>query len=1033
MRLFLQFAKQTGTRETMSSIHVKDNQRAQCSPNRVMDATTQRTLAHGAHSLRELQLMVLQGLFTDVYDADGHTPMSGLFGAHRARPLSVGALVCGLGSNANFQLGNANDAVADKPRKAVGVHNVVQLVTSTHHTLVVTRHGHLFVCGSDTVDVQLLGRMGGRDELRAQPVFSSSVFSGRSVRRVALSEHHVVFVTTDNRAFSFGNGPRGQLGLGDTVSSVSRPTDIAISGLAVDCACSATHSVVATDRDVFVFGHNAHKQLGLNDDVVWAPKAINQLSGQAAYFVGANSRSTVIVFGPTRGVGGGKTTAATMTFSSPEHDENGPRAASKSGGGGGATAAQRPTAKASDGQRIFIIGCDRLLPERLRLAVPFDDAASPSPARNQSSDSGGWRTQTSKPTSAAMQDREHNTVSALAMNEDLIVLTACDGKLYCAPAGPSLLARRWPLPLRVVDVALRVQGTTIVIRNDHGMLYELQWSYVPCSAWAGRLVRLPFVGGVASVAVAPLHVVAACGAPQDCSAPTVLIPRFGDLPGAECDLTLQAEDGKPVSVHRSVLSRSCAYFGAMSSFEATDAVVRVDSTELAMSATLSWIYDGHFVCTDGTALQASVTGGGGGGGGGDDDDSSSSSGGGSSGGESASPPSPPQKRRAVTLNADLVSEMLQLADMWLLSDLAALCVELIGDQLTTSNVFDFAELGEALTIDMAAPHPLLRRVAAFVCQHHSEIVLSPDFLEADPSCVDVLDRVIFGDRRDTSSWKKLSDAELIKLHDVALARAQFARQTKATSFAAEHANCIKLEMSRRSLPFNLDDVAEPVAPKPKPISPPVDSAQVQPPPVDEDSLLDNAVEEFLDREREASPPPLPPLDIRAEFAKAHARADAAKSAARMGRWRKKEKEAVTGAAVSPTQATPWRAVPASQSPSKSLLAIQVEQLASPDDTFAVQKAPLFSQILTGASPGRSPGKSHGSSATSDSKKTMREIMEAEASAALAAQLQAEFDKEAAEEALRVAEMAEMEERALAESKREAARHRSRGRGRGARR
>jgi hypothetical protein len=1008
------------------SIHVKDNQRALSSPNRVMSATTQRTLAHGAHSLRELQLMVVQGLFVDVYDADGHTPMSALFGAHRTRPLAVGALVFGVGSNANFQLGSANDAVAEKPRKAGGVHDVVQLVTSTHHTLAVTRRGHLVVCGSDTVDVQLLGRS-GRDELRTQPVFSSSVFPGRSVRRVALSERHVVLVTTDNRAFTFGTGPRGQLGLGDAVSSASRPTDVAIGGPAVDCACSATHSVVATDRDVFVFGHNAHKQLGLNDDVVWAPKAINQLSGQAAYFVGANSRSTVIVFGPTRG---SKTTAASVTFSSPEHDENGPRAASKSGGGGGgggATAAQRPTVKASDGQRIFIIGCDRLLPERLRLAVPFDDAASPSPARNQSSDSGGWRTQTSKPTSAAMQDREHNTVSALAMNEDLIVLTACDGKLYCAPAGPSLLARRWPLPLRVVDVALRAQGTTIVARNDHGMLYELKWSYVPCSAWAGRLVRLPFVGGVASVAAAPLHVVAACGAPQDCSGPKVLIPRFGDLPGAECDLTLQAEDGKPVSVHRSVLSRSCAYFGAMSSFEATDAVVHVDSTELAMSATLSWIYDGHFVCIDGTALQASVTGGGGG----DDDDDDSSSGG---GGESASPPGTLQKRRAVTLHADLVSEMLQLADMWLLSDLAALCVELIGEQLTTSNVFDFAELGEALTVDMAAPHPLLRRVAAFVCQHHSEIVLSPDFLEADPRCVDVLDRVIFGDRRDTSSWKRLSDAELIKLHDVALARAHFARQTKATSFAAEHANCIKLEMSRRSLPFNLDDVGEPAAPKPKPISPPVDSALAQPP-VDEESLLDNAVEEFLDREREreASPPPPPPLDIRAEFAKAHARADAAKSAARMGRWRKKEKEAVTGAAVSPTQATPWRAVPASQSPSKSLLAIQFEQLASPDDTFAVQKAPLFSQILAGASPGRSPGKSHGSSATPDNKKTMREIMEAEASAALAAQLQAEFDKEAAEEALRVAEMAEMEERALAESKREAARHRSRGRGRGARR
>lgn len=1017
----------------LEPLHVRDARIAQKSPNRVLDDESQRTLLHDAHSLTEFQLLVAQGLLVDLLDGAGRSPIQTVFGSDedvnddddvfRSKPVS-GRVVFGVGASSNFQLGNAQDTFAEHPRKAMGASDVVALATTSHHSFALNAKGHLLTCGSD--------RAGERT------LVGFTLTPGlQQVRRIAVSQNHVVAVTGANRVFSWGSGPFGQLGLGDAAKSVSRPTPVAVNGLAVDVAVSDTHSVVATDSDIFGFGLNDRGQLGCAEKVIFTPHDLTSFKGQSACLIGANCRSTIVVFGPARGAPQAPSRAAPASFmsSSPDYDENGPRRGS--GGGGAALAgggsATRPRVKASDHQRIWVIGCDRLLPERLHLGVPFEDAPpAAKPAQSRTS-SDGWQVKTAKVSTAA-EERERATCSAIAVNNDLVCLVTTNGALYVAPSGPATLVRRVPVPLRIVDVALRERSICAV--TDTQNAYEFAWSYEPCTAWAGRIARLPFAA-VASLGVAPLHTIAACGSAKPQPIKVSVPESFGDLLGAAnvCDLQLQAEDGDAIGVHTSVLTKACGYFNALMAFERTDAV-RVDSSQTALRVCVAFLYDGgqlnQVIGTQTRPLRvaSAVV---------DTDDETD---------ETDDDAWSRQRRPAVrklprdakamltvSLTDELLADLLQLADMWLLRDLSHMCVALIARQLSVANFADFCDLAETLTVDAAQPHPLLVKVAEFVRSNVSDVLSSAEFAGADERCVRALDTVLFGDRRTASAWASYTDAQVVRAHDTALARARAARQRKIKSLAVEHVTLLKLELSRRNLPVDLHDLDQPLKPaKPraaKQTSPP--PAKQAPPPVvqqppppaptpqpavrDDDSLLDNAVEEFLEREREA--PPLKPIDIRAELESARAAA----SKNKMPRWRKTVRVAAPAAttAASPPAAlaAPWRAVAAS--PSKSLATIQSEQLVSPDDDVFVPKAPLFSEVATGSSPARRPAavaSSPSSRSAASSSSSMQAIMEAEASASLAAQLQAEFDKEAAAEALRVAEAAEAEEIFLLQQQRQ---------------
>jgi alpha-tubulin suppressor-like RCC1 family protein len=81
----------------------------------------------------------------------------------------------------------------------------------------------------------------------------------RQVKKVACGWTHILILTND-QVFAFGQGPQGQLGLGDC-SKVLNPEPLNILN-ATDVVCGFRTSFILTDDGFFAFGENSGFQLG---------------------------------------------------------------------------------------------------------------------------------------------------------------------------------------------------------------------------------------------------------------------------------------------------------------------------------------------------------------------------------------------------------------------------------------------------------------------------------------------------------------------------------------------------------------------------------------------------------------------------------------------------------------------------------------------------------------------------------------------------------------------------------------------------
>jgi hypothetical protein len=1052
---------------SFEALHRRDERIASTSVNRV-DAT-RRSALHGAHSLREFQSLIAQGLFPDLLDDHGDTPIDELFAdfsddfcaRRRAAALSstlVATSCFGLGSNANWQLGNSNDSVASRPRQSVGVSDVTALASSSRHSLALARRG-ASICGSDDNSIPRLGRGAG---VRTLLVFES-MSQLRRVIRIAVTETRSAVVTADNRVFAWGHGARGQLGIGDGVTTAASPTLVSINGAAIDVALSATHTVVSTDSDVFLCGQNTHCQLGFAEKsaVVWKPRPIVSFHGQCAHMIGANSTATIVVFGPSRTI---------VQIGRSQHDAHGANGGDDDFDDDDAkwqhssVELRRPVPTQTDNQRIWVIGCDQLLPERMYLGKPFNDGPKAAAPATSPVQQGEWQQVQAAP-KKAIADRERASCASLLVNDDLIAFVSVDGMLYVAPTGTARLARRFEVPLRLAGVSLSARHSLLAL-TDSGNVYEFDWTYSPCTAWAGRLQRLPFYDAAAIVA-REQHSLVACGTLRRKPRRVQVPINFAAAHAAPTNLTLTVESGEQVRVHSAVLNRACPYFAAMTSssmLETLLATISVDAALLPTQVALAFAYFGRslFARTPHRSKKkvgaAEVVN--------DDADDLDECDDVDSADRDAATSTPVQSM-SVQLTAALLADLLQLADMWLMSDLSDLCVQMIGEQLTIANLFDFVEVAEALTVDLNSPHPLLLEIATFVKEHAPLVVSSQEFLAVDPQRLASLDRVIFGDDTQPSVWSPFTQLGLLGELDDLRIRQRLLRRLKLSSLVDERIEAVSKELARRGVA--VPEVARTARREPSAASPSATSPSAAPTPApvtephDEETFLDKAAEEFMDNgdssvqesvdvlvdppvvssARTSPPPPaVDKFDIRAQLEAARSPPGGGKS--KMPRWRKNS-EARAAPPRQTTTSSPWRTTEqtVAMSPT-SLTMIQSEQFTmSPDDPnnvfSSLPQQHTFSQVATG-SPQRRGGEGPLSSAASPpvsdrNSASMRAIMDAEASATLAAELQAQFDREAAEEAWQVAMQFEAAEREQAIHNRRNAHlnshnNNNRGRGRG---
>lgn len=1033
---------------TFEALHRRDERIASTSANRCDEH--QRTALHGAHSLREFQSLVSQGLFPDLRDDNGETPIDSLFGsvadefsAHRRiaalNGTLVGASLVGLGSNANWQLGNPNDSVSSRPRKSAGVSDIVAVASSSFHSLALTRHGAA-ICGSDSNNVPRLGRGAG---VRTLLVFES-IGSLRRVIRVAVTDSRSAVVTANNEVFAWGHGPHGQLGIDDGVTTVSMPTRVPIVGAAIDVALSATHTVVATDSDLLLCGRNTHCQLGVadTDTVLWKPRAVMSFHGQCAHMIAANSTATIVVFGPPRPVVVLRTDRSQQATPK-AHDEYSDMLGSDSARvkTGERVELRRPVPSSTDNQRIWVIGCDQVLPERMYLGKAFSDnpikQQAPAPAAVEP---GQWQ-QVQAPQKKAIADRERASCASIAANDDLIAFVTVDGALYVAPTGTARLARRCEVPLRLAGVSLRARHRFLAL-TDAGNVYEFDWSYSPCAAWAGRLERQVHTDAAAVVGH-DQHTLVVCGTVKRAPRRVQVPIDFSAVHAAPTDLSLTTDGGETVRVHAAVLNRACPYFAAMTSssmLETQLATIAVDAALLPTQLALAFAYCGGRSLFEraprkhvspakkkdrSIASDVDVDG---------DNDSDDDAG---VFDRDASTSSSVQSI-TVQLSAGLLSELLQLADMWLMTDLSDVCVQLIGEQLTLSNVFDFVELAEALMVDVSAPHPLLFEIATFVKRNAPLILSSSDFLAADPQRLSTVDRVIFGDDTEPDVWRAFSRQDLLQeLQDVQ-ERQRLLKRLKLVSTVDERIASITKELVRRGvrLPETTSQAsrakrtehsvaAQP--PKEQQLPQQQEEEQQKQQEHDEDTFLDKAAEEFMENIAVEVAPAIPVdsparFDIRAQLNAAKSSPAGGGGKSKMPRWRKNSESRPAPPRQQQPQGSPWRTEQnVAKSPS-SLTMIQNEQFCmspdDPNDVFSSLPAQhTFSQVASG-SPQRpgflaaasSPPTANSRHNNNNGSTSMKAIMDAEASATLAAEMQAMFDREAAEEAWQVAQQIEAAER-----------------------
>lgn len=195
--------------------------------------------------------------------------------------MTAAVVLYAFGSNACGQLGigDTEDTSIPQPSQVLDGYEwpapIAMIKGGGSHTLVLLKSGALYASGS-------LGN--GRTGLNNSEVsisrfhqVPSAVFGGSKVKLCSALWEASVVVTEDDEVYTFGLGPKGELGVGQAASGNSHrlgrfwPPEEEI----IDVASGMSHTiVVASNGDVYGWGNGRKGQLGEPAEVVWRPRKI---------------------------------------------------------------------------------------------------------------------------------------------------------------------------------------------------------------------------------------------------------------------------------------------------------------------------------------------------------------------------------------------------------------------------------------------------------------------------------------------------------------------------------------------------------------------------------------------------------------------------------------------------------------------------------------------------------------------------------------------------------------------------------------
>ncbi|XP_029010158.1 probable E3 ubiquitin-protein ligase HERC4 isoform X2 [Betta splendens] len=180
------------------------------------------------------------------------------------------------------------------PRPLEGLHNIVvsQVACGSQHSLALTKDGRVYTWGQGS-----RGQLGlGTRRLGASPPQHLRALSGIPLVQIAAGGEQSFCLSVSGAVFSWGRNHRGQLGLGDTTD---RDEPVAVHYLdmkkTVSVSCGEDHTVALTkDGAVFTFGSGRHGQLGHNSfRNELRPRLVAELWGSKVIQVACGRRHTL--------------------------------------------------------------------------------------------------------------------------------------------------------------------------------------------------------------------------------------------------------------------------------------------------------------------------------------------------------------------------------------------------------------------------------------------------------------------------------------------------------------------------------------------------------------------------------------------------------------------------------------------------------------------------------------------------------------------------------------------------------------------
>lgn len=198
------------------------------------------------------------------------------------------------GSNEYGELGHSKPRSRAELVSSLSSMQVIQAAGGSEFSLVITTAGEVFSWGRNDKGQLGRGKLSKEEERKPKLMKSLAVCT---VVQITCGANHCLALTDDGRLFSWGCNKYGQLGLGSGHSFHDTPQQIVcLRGIPIaQIASGGNHSFILTwSRAVFGWGKNSFGQLGLNDEYDKShPTLCKSLRNQKVMYISCGEDHTV--------------------------------------------------------------------------------------------------------------------------------------------------------------------------------------------------------------------------------------------------------------------------------------------------------------------------------------------------------------------------------------------------------------------------------------------------------------------------------------------------------------------------------------------------------------------------------------------------------------------------------------------------------------------------------------------------------------------------------------------------------------------